>query len=174
MAFTFDAGPLSATMNSYASVEFADDYFSGSFRAGPTWAELDDTQKQAALVQASNFLDTFIYGGLKTSRTQPMQWPRSGMYDNEGNAYSSQVLPTKVLQATCEMAFWYVNEGNRVLDDVTVSQYEGFKAGPLDVKIRKGAATMPPEVLQLLNAVGLGTVISTGDNGSAKTMNMSL
>ena len=64
MAFTFDASPSSATMNSYATVEFADDYFTGSFK-GTGWADLDTAVKQGILVQATNFLETFVYAGLK-------------------------------------------------------------------------------------------------------------
>lgn len=173
MAFTFDASPSSATMNSYTSVEFADDYFMGSFK-GTGWADLDLAVKQGALVQATNFLETFVYSGLKSSRTQPLQWPRQGMYDNEGNAYSPATVPVKVQQALCEMAFWIYNEENRTLDDTTLLQFNSFKAGPLDVAISAKAITVPREVLWLLNALGQGTVISTPDTGSKKSMNMGL
>lgn len=173
MAFTFDAVPTSGTMNSYTTVEFADDYFTGSFK-GTAWSDFTTEQKQGILVQATNFLDTFIYGGLRSTRGQPLQWPRQGIYSDEGYAYSPAVVPAKVQQAVCEMGFWIYTEGDRVLSDSTLLQYDSFKAGPLDVAISKKALTTPREVLWLLNAVGIGTVISTGSDGAKKSMNMAL
>jgi hypothetical protein len=154
-------------------VEFADDYFTASFK-GTAWSDFDTAQKQGILVQATNYLETFIYGGLRSSMSQPLQWPRQGIYSNEGYAHSPLTVPTKVQQAVCEMAFWIYTEGDRVLSDSTLLQFDSFKAGPLDVAVSKKALTIPREVQWLLNAVGTGTLISTGQDGSKKTMSMAL
>jgi hypothetical protein len=168
----FDANPASATMNSYTSVEFADDYFALHFKGNEAWIAFTTSQKQSLLVSATTILDTFSYGGLKTVRTQPLQWPRQGIYDDEGNAYSSADQPFKVKQATCELAYWIWTEGDRTLDDTTVTQYESFSAGPLTVKMRK-PVSYPQNVLDLLNSVGTGTLLSTGKSG-ATSLNMAL
>lgn len=168
----FDANPSSSTMNSYVDVTFADEYFSLHFRGGDAWSAFTTGQKQSLLASASTILDTFTYGGLKTSKTQPMQWPRQGIYDDEGTAYSSAVVPVKVRQAACELAYWIFTEGDRVLDDTTMNQLETFSAGPLDVKIRKSVG-YPAIIESLLNSVGTGTLLSMGSSG-VKSLSMSL
>jgi hypothetical protein len=177
MAFTFDAVPTSATMNSYVSVSDADDFFASKYIPSDAepWSELETAVKQALLCSATRVLNTFIYGGLKTSQAQPLQWPRSGMYTNEGTAWPSATVAVPMQQATCEQAFWIWQEQNRELSDTALQQYEGFKAGPLDLKIRKNPlANISADALALINSMGIGSLISTGDTGGPKTMNMSL
>ncbi len=163
MAFTFDSTPTSGTMNSYTSVSFADDYFVARFGA-ESWSSFDEPKKFALLVQATNVLDTYMYGGLRTSRSQPLQWPRQGIYNDEGTPYSSAVLPAKMEKATCEMALWLFTEEDRLLNDVALQQVDAFKAGPLDLKIRKNAMVIPEKVLSTIKSIGAGTLISTGES----------
>ena len=173
MAFTFDSNPLSGSMNSYVSTSYADDYFVARFGA-EAWADLDDSQKQALLVTATNLLDTFVYGGLRTSKTQPLQWPRQGIYNDEGYLYPNNVLPAGMLKATCEQALWLLQEQDRVLPDITLSQVDSFKAGPLDVTVKKGAPTMSPDVVRMISSIGQGVLINTGDSGKKTSMSINL
>jgi hypothetical protein len=174
MTFALDADPTSATMNSYASLEFATDYFACSFK-GTAWPTLAPELQAGALVQATNLLETFTYGGLKTSRTQPLLWPRQGLYDNEGNSIVHLTVPVKVQQATCELAFWIYSEGDRVLDDTTLQQLQNFDAGPVKFQMAKKPMIIPREVSLLLSSIGEGTLLNMGSDGtSAKTMSMAL
>lgn len=174
MAFTFDADPTSATMNSYVSESDADDFFAGKFGAGD-WSELDSANKQALLTTATRLFETFEFGGLKASRAQPLKWPRQGLYSNEGNAWTSVAVPVPMLQATCEQAYWTWRESERVLDDTTLQQYTDFSAGPLTVKINANAPTHSRDAIALINGMGQGTLINTGVDGSkAKSMTMHL
>lgn len=177
MAFTFDADPVSATMNSYVSVEDADDFFASKFIPADSeqWLDLDAVVKHQLLCTATRTLDAFVYGGLKKTKTQPLQWPRSGMYNDEGTAWPDAVVPVPMKQATCEQAYWLWTEGSRTLDDTTLLQFEDFKAGPLSVKIRKNALTdVSREALALIKSMGQGTLISTNRNMGATSMTMKL
>ncbi len=172
MAFTFDASPLSLTLNSYSSVQFADDYFIAKFGA-ESWASFANSKKYALLVSATNILDTFVYGGLRTNTAQPLQWPRQGIYSDEGIKFSPLSLPVNMIKATCEMAFWIWTEEDRMVSDITAQQLEGFKAGPLDLKISKDAIIMPPIVKSLISSIGKGVLVSDGQL-SKQTLNMQL
>lgn len=179
MAFTFDADPVSATMNSYVSVSYADDYFAARFDlnvvdGGKGWSDFDESTKQALLVSASRDLDNLQYGGLKTSRTQPMQWPRQTIYDNEGNVYHSNALPEKMKYATCELAFWKWTEADRYLSDTDLRQVESVSIGPLDVKALKGADTWPKVVTDLIKSIGAGTLLSDPSGTKAQSMRIYL
>lgn len=167
-----DANPASSTMNSYCDLTFADEYFSLRFGA-EAWADFEEAKKEALLVRATNKLDTFKYGGLKTSRTQPLMWPRQGIYDDEGNPYPQSVVPVKVKAATCEMAFWYWTEDDRFISDTDAGQIESYSAGPLSVKAKAGANDFPKIVTDMLSSIGEGTLL-LGSVSGARTMQIRL
>jgi hypothetical protein len=168
-----DANPISPTMNSYCDLAVADTYFAFRF-GGEAWADFDEAKKEALLVRATNRLETLKYGGLKFVRTQPLLWPRSGIYDDEGNLYAPNILPTKLKQATCEMALWYWTEEDRYFSDVDLDQVESYKVGPLDVKAKQGAKALPQEALDLISSIGQGTLLGTSSQTGPQTMSINL
>lgn len=179
MAFVFDAGPQSATMNSYTTVDFADDYFTGRY-GSDLWTALGDADqdlitKQSLLVYASNIIDTFTFAGYKSNRQQPLMWPRTGLFNDDGAYYSPTVVPVKVQQAACEMALWKLTEQDRPLDDIAIQQYDNFKAGPLTLAIKNKALLFPHEMIRMLTSLGQGILVNTGSDGSgAVSMTMKL
>jgi hypothetical protein len=70
-------------INSYATIEEADNYFESRIDVA-TWESADDTLKEQALVSATRYLDTLAYTGYVTDSDQSMSWPRIG------SIYSSQ------------------------------------------------------------------------------------
>lgn len=63
--------------NSYASVAFADAYFTDF--ANAAWAALTQPAKESALMQASQYIDLVwsrVYPGTKYRETQGLGWPR--------------------------------------------------------------------------------------------------
>jgi len=168
-----DANPLSATMNAYCDVAFADAYFTFRF-GGEAWIGFDVEKKEALLVRATNTLDTFSYGGYKKSGSQPLKWPRSGLVDDEGYSVSETTVPQKVKQATCEFAFWMWTEEDRLLSDTDLRQVESFNAGPADIKAKKSPALYPTIALDMIRSMGQGFLLSTGDDGKAKNATIRL
>jgi hypothetical protein len=168
-----DATPSSSTMNCYTDVAFADAYFALRYGA-EAWVDFDTTKKEALLVRATNTLDTFKFGGLKTSRTQPLLWPRQGIFDDEGYWYDKTVVPVKVQKATCELALWYWTEDDRFFSDIELSQLESWKAGPADVKAKKGALDLPKTVMELLTSIGTGVFLGTNDTSGPRSLTMHL
>jgi hypothetical protein len=160
-------------MNCYTDVAYADTYFSLRFGA-EAWADFDEPKKESLLVRASNMLETFKYGGLKTSRLQPLLWPRRGIYDDEGTSYSTSVVPAKVQQAACELAIWYWTEEDRYFSDVDLGQLTSLEAGPLKVTAKKGPLDMPKQVAELLSSMGTGIYLGTSDVSGARSLSMRL
>jgi hypothetical protein len=168
-----DANPLSPNMNAYCDLAFANAYF--TFRYGAeAWADFDDFKKEALLVRATNTLDTLRYGGLKFSKTQPLLWPRTGIYDDEGTLYSINTVPVKIKQATCEMAHWFWTEDDRYFSDTEIQQVNAYKVGPLSVTAKNGAKAIPQAALDLISAIGAGTLIGTSSQTGPMTMSINL
>lgn len=168
MAFALNADPSSATMNCYATVAEADEYFEARYGAfGPdadgalvSWADLDETIKTSLLVTATNTLDGFDFDGQRTVRTQPLKWPRKLVYNDEQVQQVSDVVHPKVKQALFEMAWWKWTESERPATDAELMQLESSKVGPLDYKFKAGAKTVPDAVIDLLKSIGPGVLMN--------------
>jgi hypothetical protein len=159
-------------MNSYAAVAEADDFFAARYGA-EAWAALDNTVKESLLITATNVLDTFTYGGLRTVRTQPLKWPRQLIYTDEGQLLSALSVPTQVKAALFEMAYWKWTEDERPATDAELQQLKASKVGPLDYTFKEGVALIPAIVLNLIRGIGPGTLISApGSKSSVSSLTL--
>lgn len=87
--------------NSYISVVDTDAYFTG--RGNAKWASASPTDKESALVNATDYLDLRwigLVGGVALTTTQSLLFPRTRLAPCARGA----VLPTQVLYATAEYA----------------------------------------------------------------------
>ncbi len=132
MSVTIVATPGSATANSYCTEVEATAYFASRLPLKPPWEDADDPT--AALAMATRVLDamalphrTLRYDGdfkyYYTSRqwtgssataTQRLAWPRTGMFDANGNAIASTVIPQALKDAESELA------GQLIMADTTL------------------------------------------------------
>lgn len=184
MAFEFISTPKSPVANSYMSVEDADTFASGNIK-GQAWLSLEESVKQALLVQATARLDLESYGGTPTTTTntfntphQALQWPRLWIIDKNfvqrentyispsGNAYRDpEVVPRELTLATFTLAMHYLSEFN---DEATVSRQDmdrltNLSIGPLTMAIQARAEdALPDLVKRQLRSIGNGAWL--GDN----------
>lgn len=92
--------------NAYISISDADSYHSA--RGNSSWASLDDTAKEYALIKATNWLDAFyrlLWRGTRADYSQGLAWPRSGVEDPDGYYVDDSSIPQGVKDAVCEMAY---------------------------------------------------------------------
>lgn len=126
----------------YGTVTDADAYHSA--RGNTAWATPPSTDKEAALLRASVYVDSLgrqqlasgtwatLFPGVKTGgRGQVREWPRTGAVDIEGIAIPSTEIPIEVMQATYEAALRErVEPGSLSPDYVPASLVKRDKAGP--------------------------------------------
>ena len=103
--------------NAYANAADGDAYHDGHLYAS-AWTVATTGNKEKALVFATRLIDSqFQFGGSRASETQALQWPRVNCPDPDKAATRvrvslwladacvvSSVVPTAVVQATCELA----------------------------------------------------------------------
>jgi hypothetical protein len=92
--------------NTYLSEADADTYWVDHGN-NTTWSAATATQKQEALIIATQYMDANYntrWLGTKDSQTQSLAWPRSGVVDYDGYLLSNNELPQAVQDATAEAA----------------------------------------------------------------------
>lgn len=103
MAFTVEDGTGLTTATSYLSEADADAYHLD--RGNEAWTDADSGDREAALVLATDYLDTeFRFLGLILTDDQALAWPRSGVADQEGRDVPDDAVPVQIERATAELA----------------------------------------------------------------------
>lgn len=120
--------------NSYVTVSEASVYFSDRVHS-EAW---DVFENQAAvLVTSSQMLDWYVkWKGFRSSTTQSMLWPRTGVTRRDDTTVEIDILPPELKVAVYELALSSL-EADRLADD-PMAGIEQIKAGSLMVKADNG------------------------------------
>ena len=135
MAFDSTAGGTAA--NSYVSLQEADDYF--EFRLhSDSWE--DYANQEQALVTATKMLEWYVvWATFSKTITQALTYPD----------YASADIPIEVKNATCEMAYFILNEDRSMESDLI--GLSSLKVGPLSITTDKADRKNPiPDVVWMI------------------------
>ncbi len=126
---------------------------------------------------AAHYRSRPAWSGTPSTTTQALAWPRTGMYDANGNAIAVDAIPQALKNAVAELALQLLG-GDRTLDnDVIVQGLSSLRVGPasfsfkdnIEVKVIPDAAwnLMPPSWFteELIEAVA-GIEFCVMDEGS--------
>lgn len=173
MALTIVATPGAANANSYLTLAEAVAYFEGRATA-QEWEDADS--QEALLVMATRVLDAVLspgrqlilgddcecsyyrirphWTGAPATEAQALAWPRTGMYNRNGFAIASTVVPQDLKNAVAELAYQLAREDRTLDNDVAVKGIRSVQAGSVSVSFKDGmiddVRMLPQAVLYLL------------------------
>ncbi len=103
MAFIVEDGTGLVTATSYLSEADADLYHAD--RENVAWAAAVTSAKEAALILATDFLDTrYRFLGIRKTDVQALAWPRDAAFEFDGRRIDPDSLPVALERATAELA----------------------------------------------------------------------
>lgn len=171
MPLVLDATVGGANSNSYLTVADAQNYFDARLPVAG-WDDADS--KEVLLVMATRTLNaimqaakTIVYPfnngtayyrvyrtwtGSPASTTQRLAWPRTGMFDRNGNAIPSNVIPQDLKDAVAELAGQLGNSDRTLDNDVSVQGLKSVSAGSVSLSFKDyiERKVLPDAVLDLL------------------------
>lgn len=112
MALIVEDGSAKTDSESYISVSEADDYHT-SYTASSAWSDAATGDKEIALRQATQWIDTQYdnrWKGQRVDEDQALAWPRYSVVDSDGYAYDSDEIPRRLRHATAELALRALSE----------------------------------------------------------------
>lgn len=145
---------LGVGTNSYLNAIAADAYFADRLNSS-VWVA--STTKDQALIQATKMIDNLKFKGYKAVPTQALMFPRipsEQLYGYQMTHYDeygmySVTTPQRVLDATCELAIWLLQDDYTAPNDL--EQFDNVKLGGLEVKTSTSTEKkLPPMVIELL------------------------
>ena len=139
MASALVVTPGDASANSYCSRAVANTYHEDRLHAA-TWTDADDVTKDAALLMATRVLDQqFVWEGVRSATSQKLEWPRSGLLNDEGDlALSSAEIPARLQDATAEFARLLIETDTTVASGVAGGAITSLKAGSVKIDYAAG------------------------------------
>lgn len=170
MAVTLVATVGGATSNTLATLAEGESYFEARLH-DDSWSNATTDEKNTALAWAGRLFNTLTWQGDIASSTQAMCWPRSGVYDRNGNEIATTTIPQDLKYGQIEWAFWLLQE-----DLSKDADSQGIDSVMVDVinvrfdKYKRKKDFIPGAVMQYLNGYLFGTAWGTG--GSMKTVRL--
>lgn len=150
MAVTIVATAKATNANSFLSLADADTYMDG-LASDTEWDAATTDQQNRALKSATDRLDQERYHGRRTDANQRLSFPRTGIYDRDGDLYDQDTIPRPVEEATAELANAII-KGEYDPAETGLEAFKNVKVGPLDVTPNQGKQnpTELPEYVRLL------------------------
>lgn len=117
MALVIDATPGGATANSFVTEVEQIAYMASRLNAS-AWTTFSGSSctetEKAAMISATLELSMLNWEGRRATTTQVLAWPRWFAMNPDspvGFLYSSSIVPDRVKNAACELAFQFLNAG---------------------------------------------------------------
>lgn len=168
---TIDATVGGANANSFETVAEANQYFADRIPLNPPWVA---SGEEAYLITATRLLcnlaqpyKTFFpaqggapayyrvrrqWLGAAASATQRLAWPRVGMFDANGNAIASTIVPQDIKDAESEFAGQLLSEDRSLDNSVIIQGLTSVKAGSVALGFKNDiiAQVVPQAVYDML------------------------
>lgn len=134
--FVVEDGTGLENANAYVDVAYVDAY-NDDFGASSTWSSSTTAEKQAAIREATRYLDRAYHSrwrGARSSKDQALDHPRMRVVDTDGWARDDDEILVEVEEATAVAAI-KVRSGETLLPDVEASDAgitsESVSVGPI-------------------------------------------
>lgn len=126
---------LEVDTNCYISRANAITYFTDLIH-GADFLGAEVTIQDQALISATAMLDRQEWVGTQTQPkpTQPLDWPRTGVSDPEGNPVASDAVPQFMKDATCELALALIQDLTVQTNADTGVNIKSLKAGSAEIQ----------------------------------------
>ena len=136
-------------MQSYCTIEYADEYFTNRLHA-ESWFEADDSTKEKALKQATKAIDRQPLRGRKTNPEQELAFPR----------HPDTEIPAAVKEACCEEALALLERGNSQRRKLQQEGVQSFALGNMSETYAAGTGKglLSQEAKEILRPWLLGAV----------------
>jgi hypothetical protein len=169
---TIDATVGGVSSNSYETQVEANTYYDERLPLPTPWVASGNASVRA-LIMATRVLDAMsvprktlrldscdcqyyytsrTWTGAPTSATQRLAWPRTGMYDANGNVIPSNVIPQMLKDAESELAGQLLIADTTLDNAVIVGGIKSVSAGSVSVSFKDDilAHVLPDAVLNLM------------------------
>jgi len=145
MAITLITTAGAVDANAFVSLADANTYHKGRVQ-NPEWTSASSGDKSAAIVMATRTLcHHYQYRGTKTNETGSLDWPRTGVTDENAFTVDPDTVPQFMEDATSEFAFLLLREDSTTVTNVSGALKE-LEAGDVSLAWNWAETQIPSDV----------------------------
>ena len=143
-----------ANANSYVSNADADTYFSDRLNS-EKWDDATEANQDQALVTSTSIIEREKFRGARTSDSQDLEFPRTGLTDRYDTAVDDTSIPNEVKLSTYELAIELLGNSAIQTKGNVASNKKRLITGEVQIEYfgnndPRGSATLPAVVYQYL------------------------
>lgn len=138
----------------YADADTADDFLAADFARAAAWTALTADQKSQALVTSTRRLDRLKWlGTISDPGVQPLEFPRDGLVDCDGNDLADGTTPQDLIDASIILAADISVKPALGSDTRTDSNIKRVRADKVEVEFfrAQGGAILSKQLMELLS-----------------------
>jgi len=146
------------TSNSYATLDEITTFCAG---LGLTaWASASTTDQYSAGLRGMAYVESKMYKGQKTAKTQTRKWPRTNATDEDNVDISTSTIPTAVKNAQSRAAYEEVVSSGVLQPNLTRDSFTSReKVDVIDISYEQGKNAT---VFQAIDGYLVGYLLKTG------------
>lgn len=155
----------------YGTRAAADTYMSARL-GNESWKGASSSDKDKSLVSGTRYIDRQNWQGQKTDliTPQPLEFPRTGLTDKDGNAVGSVLVPLLVEEANYEMALTILADTTASDNATSGSNIKAVRAGTAEVKFfRAEDGTKLPTTIHEMIGLWLDGNLTSASTGNLVT-----
>ncbi len=118
------------------------------------------TDSEQLLIIAMDYVESLVYKGIKVTKTQSLQWPRTGVY-LDGYAVDNDEIPKELKNGLMECAI-AIDQGDDPMQNMPI-QTKREKVDVIEIEYAPGSA--PFEINRRIKNT-LWKLLASGSNGS--------
>ncbi len=143
--------------NVYVVVAQADEFLAADVARAAGWTALTDDQKKQSIITSTRRLDRLKWIGIETDLVtpQPLEWPRTGATDCDGNEILTSVVPDEIDEATILLAADIAAKPSLGDNTSTKSNLKRAVAGSVEVEFfrAQGGTILPSNIMELVSCL---------------------
>jgi len=146
------------TSNSYVTIAEINTFCSD--RGLTAWASASVTDKAAAGIRGMAYVESKMYKGQKTAKTQTRKWPRTNATDEDNVDISTSTIPTAVKNAQSRAAYEELISAGVLQPNLTRDSFTSReKVDVIDISYEQGRNAT---VFQAIDGYLVGYLLKTG------------
>ena len=166
-----DATVKGTASNSYITVARGNQLLTDTRLNVTGWNSASDDDKARAVIYGTYLLDNvFMWHGTPRTIEQKLDWPRSGVYDNNGDDFDYDTIPEPLERAVAEMALQLLSRDRMSDPSLLGLGFSEAKVGSISVKVSEEmkVSLIPDYITTVLHELGRPLVAASGGSGSVK------
>tara|TARA_R110000744_G_scaffold104945_4_gene200753 strand:- start:3267 stop:3779 length:513 start_codon:yes stop_codon:yes gene_type:complete len=128
--------PGAADANSYVDYAEANVYLTTERLYSDAWTAVTQAKGETALIWATSLLDAnMTWEGTNRTLSQSLRFPRTGLFDRDGNNILNDIIPANLKTATADLALFLLRSDRTAIPSIIEKGLKSVRADVVSIEV---------------------------------------